>query len=181
MNKKNFSQNCFEELAIRCNESGVEFHVYCQDWDEKRYSRLVELDRELRFFHFHKPVPYEVLLSTIRQYDYGVLPTKVGVEKQRDGELSPLKFEFAGTNKVFDYVEAGLPFIGATPKRLLSEFIEKGACIPWYIEDYDFDFLRDQVDIMKQKVRNIQQEYLMDNQIYRLLDFYDEILNEKER
>ncbi len=62
------------------------------------------------YFHFHEPLPYAGLMAALPTYDFAMHIFGPGIDTQT-GQNSPDKLRYSSANKLFDYIEAGLPVI----------------------------------------------------------------------
>lgn len=166
----------FMELAKICEENKCHLYVYPSLWDEKKYARYIEKDKESRYFHFHKTVDYDVLVNELARYDYGIVPTRDNVwEKEISGSYTKYKYIYAATNKFFDYLDAGLPVIAGLPMKFVEYLEEKGVLINWTDGQYDFRYLVKMQSSMRKKVVEVQEELSIQNHICELIDFYESL------
>lgn len=170
------SYACYLELARLCEKNHCHYHMYPSVWDEKMLEEYIVYEKKHKYFHLHKPIPFRELCKELAKYDYGVHPIKKDYQYKREqGYVTNNKFIYATTNKYFDYVEAGLPIISATPEKLAHLFEEKGLLIRWTIEDYDFDELKRRRGEMRESVKKNRDSLCIENQIQYLLDFYKKV------
>lgn len=166
----------FLEIAERCEKNKCHLHIYPSVWDEKRYEKYIRKDKESLYFHFHKTIPYSKLISELSQYDYGICPTRDDVwEKDSSGYNIKNKYIYAGTNKYFDYLDAGLPIITAIPQKFVQYLEEKGVLINWTNGQYDFEFLLRMKDTMHDNVIKAKENLKISNNINKLLKFYESL------
>ena len=166
----------FIELAEMCEENKWHLHVYPSAWDEKVYARFIKKDAESRYFHFHKTVDYDVLVNELSQCDYGIVPTRDDVwEKEISGSYTRYKYIYAGTNKFFDYLDAGLPIIAGLPLKFVEYLEEKGVLINWTDGQYNFDYLLEMESSMRKNVMELKEQLSIQKHICELIDFYESI------
>ncbi len=160
-----------------CEKNRCHLHVYPSCWNEVRYGNYIKKSGESKYFHFHKPIMYEKLFEELSQYDYGVLPTKDDIwEYEVSGYNTKYKYIYAATNKLFDYLDAGLPIVSAQPLKM-AEYLEKtGALINWTKGQYDFHYLRSEKANMRIKAVKIREELRIGNHIGELLEFYEALV-----
>ncbi len=164
----------FLQFAEQCEKNKCHLHVYPSLWDEKRYKAYIQKDKESAYFHFHKTVDYDELIYEISQHDYGITLTKDSIwEEEKSGYNTRHKYIYAGTNKYFDYLDAGLPIIAGLPLKMIQYLEERGVLINWTNGQYDFEYLKKNLEKMRHNVRQIKQELSVGNHINELLDFYD--------
>ena len=134
----------------------------------------MDKDRESKYFHFHKPVEYDKLPDELSHYDYGIVPVRDDVwENEESGYNTKYKYIYAATNKLFDYLDAGLPLIAGMPLKMAEYLEKKGVLLKWTNGQYDFDYLRAVKDDMQKQVEKIKEELNIKKQIGKLLAFYE--------
>lgn len=172
----NCSHACFLQFAKQCEENKCHFHVYPVSWDAIRCREYINLDCHSKYFHFHKPVSHEILMQELRKYDYGIQPIK---SIFRTNEISGIyvkeKYIYCTTNHFFDYLDAGLPIIAATPVKMVEELEKEGVVLNWTIEEYDFEYLRQVKKAMGERVSAVKEKYKISNNINRLIEFYESL------
>lgn len=169
---------CLMDYIELCERNECHLHVYPAMWDECLYTKYIALAKESRYFHLHKPIPYEDLTKELSQYDYGIgiLFKRSLAGKKIDGYYTKEKFVYAASNHFYDYVSAGLPVISAVPVKLCQIFKENGVLLEWALEDFDFEELKNRRTEMREKVKNIREELRISNHINKLIEFYDSLL-----
>ncbi len=159
-----------------CEQGKCHLHVYPSNWDENRYRKYLEKEKESKYFHFHKPVVYEELIRELSQYDYGIMPARDDIwEMEGDESSTKYKYIYASTNKLFDYIDAGLPIIAASPLKIVEYLRKMGVLIQWTNGQYDFGYLMAEKKRMKRKVVEVREELRIENQIGKLMDFYEKL------
>lgn len=164
----------FLQFGEQCEKNKCHLHIYPSVWDEKRYKAYIQKDKESIYFHFHRTVDYDELIYEISQYDYGITLTKDNIwEQEKSGYNTRYKYIYAGANKYFDYLDAGIPIIAGLPLKMIRYLEEKDVLINWTNGQYDFEYLKRNLKEMRHNVRQIKQELRIGNHINELLDFYD--------
>lgn len=166
---------CFMELAEQCRQNECHFHIYPAIWDENRWAVYMELEKQNEFFHMHKTVPFEQLKLELRKFDYGVFPMKDMELRKGIGIYTKQKMVYSTANKYFDYLDAGLPVIAASPIKLVRFLEEKGVLINWTVEQFDFDELRRRRSEIKKRVLAERETFQIQNHINELTDFYNSL------
>lgn len=170
------SFSCILELAEKCEKEGCHLHIYPSIWDDERYNDYIELDRKSLFFHFHKPVPTEKLQYEISKLDYGIMPIKKDFyDREINGYYKKEKYIYCTTNKLFDYLDAGMPIITPWSIKLVQYLEPMGVVLNWAIEDYDFDELRRRKKGLREKAKKAKDKLQMKNNIRDLISFYDSL------
>jgi hypothetical protein len=172
---------CFLMLAKKCEENRCHFHVYPSIMDKNGFKDYIELDKKSKYFHFHNPIPYNELKQELSQYDYGVHPIRENfLNNEAIGYVTKNKMIYSVTNHIFDYLDAGLPIIAASPVEFIKYFEDEGVLINWTIDEYDFELLKLKRDEMKQEVIEVHEKLSIKNHINELLEFYDSVVKEKD-
>ena len=78
-------------------------------------------------------------------------------------------------NHFYDYLDAGIPIIAAVPVMFADFFEKQGVLIKWTLEDYDFNLLRKQRDVLRKNVSKVREELKVDKHIGELIEFYNSI------
>ncbi len=167
---------CLLEFAHICAKNKCHFHVYPPDWDEIKFNEYIELDKRSEYFHFHRPVEFDKLNFELSQYDYGVhLIKNCYLDKEIVGYNTRNKVIYGVTNHFYDYLDAGIPIIAAVPVMFADFFEKQGVLIKWTLEDYDFNLLRKQRDVLRKNVSKVREELKVDKHIGELIEFYNSI------
>lgn len=176
------------ELAELCEKNKCHVHVYPHPgvwnlmkderfrerlyWEHKEY---FDMDRQYEYFHLHEPVPFTELIKELSQYDYGIVPVRTVNYFYDDTDFWPphstgkYKGIYCPTNKIFDYINAGIPILSVNPERV-TEFLErKGIAIRANVEDFDFDMLKEKRDLYRERVEAVKNDFLMNKLIEDLL------------
>lgn len=100
------------ELLAR---QGIHYHIYPSHnaWSgyfEDAFSDYINMSYKTPFFHIHTPVAPDDLIKELSQYDFGLLI----LSRQIDGVeyfYNSNKYKYCIGNKIFDYLDSGLPVI----------------------------------------------------------------------
>jgi len=77
---------------------------------EDFFSLYLEESKHNPFFHIYRPLPYTELLRELPQYDAAIHIMGVKIN-QAFGSATRAKLDYSSANKLFDYIEVGLPVI----------------------------------------------------------------------
>lgn len=164
---------CWKELAQKCMEAQCHLHIYPLYWHEERYADYIMIEKRNPFFHFHHPVPNRLLCAELSQYDYGIHPVRADfLQKEVNGYNKKEKLIYGVTNKFFDYIDAGIPIIAASPTLFVKYFERIGGLIPWTIEEYNFEELRKNKTKYKKRAEAAFAELQIKHHIHKLISFY---------
>lgn len=175
-------------LAKKLSSMKIHFNMYPPPFscdmtrDEKKFFKkhyeYIQLDKTNPYFHFHKPAKYEKLSQEIAKYDFGVMD-QIGLEyKLRDFNESLLQKCWIG-NKLFSYLEAGIPII-VSEKAIGDKTIIENYKVGFTIKVGEINHIKEIIkkydyEKLKGNVLKAREELSIDNQIERLEDFYRRI------
>lgn len=155
----------FSDIA----NSGVDFHLYPSGKNESLK------DIKSKYFHLHNRVPNKELSKKLSQYHFG---TRLCFESGKD--LNPLWQRSAMSNKIFSYLEAGLPIIVDDKNEFVKNFVEKNN-IGFVVCEKDIPNLRKIIfdknysELLK-NVKKAQKNLSISSQVNNLWDRINSIL-----
>ncbi len=168
------------EFARALTENKIHFHLYPGHQNyyknfEDDYSEYLSLARETPYFHLHRPLPPEQLIKEMSRYDFG--EHTIG-KKDWTGEncvYNPVKDTHNMSNKIFDYIDAGLGIISYNC-RLEERLVRREGLGIIASREETGPALRARLDQIKEEVRKktapARKKYSIHNQINRLAEFY---------
>jgi len=181
-----FSSYQLYELIEVLTKQGFYFDVYASPHIsnisfEKHFIDYIKFSTWNEYFKFHKGILPTQAPKIFSQYDFGMV---VYLFK---GDLNnPINShnKIRLTNKIFFYIEAGLPIIVSEEFKYVSKLVR----------EYEIGIVVSQKDIpnlskiistynyekLKNNVRVARKELSMENNINRLIGFYEEIKLRKE-
>ena len=164
-------------------DQGIHFHLY--PWCDRPWSELRaelgeyhELERSSKYFHLHQPVAADDLIGELSRYDLAMfLYNEFVCPEQTAATYSKAKLRSAASNKLFDFIDAGLPVVhtaaeGSYQSSLLDKHdirIELGGVPPgeWG------DVLRSvDIESVRQRVADARKDYDVRRHVAELIDFY---------
>ncbi len=156
------------------------FHLYTGMHTKNIHEeKLCELEKEYPNFKIFYGIKHSELIGRIEEYDYGCLWYTEGKDVPElssvDGYIWGSTLANATTNKYFDYLEAGIPVIAIRPKKLCDYLNELGVLVKMRITDLNIDYLKENKKKYKENVEKARAQILIDNQINRLIDFFEEL------
>lgn len=155
----------FEEIWMKITERGIHIHFYSQS----DYDYCLELDKKSPYLHFEGNMGSEELATEMTKYDCGLAIFNVNSANK--------EFLETGTaNKVYEYINAGLPVIVGDIQSYVK-FVEK------YGVGIRLDMLKDiktqLQDAIKIKIEDnflIKNKFTMDSYASDLDKFYISIM-----
>ena len=148
------------------------------------YSEYRNLTKKYSSTFLGNPMDIEELIGFEKQMDYGIdcFDVEELVKKYSDGTTGiEHKNKYYATNKFFDYLDAGIMPIYSRDYELFGKYLEnRGAAIYCKVEDFDdrYDELMATRYKNKELACKARKELSINNQIVRLINFYDEIIKE---
>jgi peptidoglycan/xylan/chitin deacetylase (PgdA/CDA1 family) len=171
-------------LARRFAAQGVHLHLYSNPYQVPDCQPYVDLERECPYFHIETPVRYTELSGELAKYDWGmwVHPVHGRLDVRR---CSATKCKVAIGNKLFSYMEAGIPTLVSRHLEYGSEFIT-GHGVGTAVADDELDrvgeILRSQdTNGLAERIREVRAELCLRKQIPQLEDFYRRVMERSGR
>lgn len=153
------------------------FHVFvgiCSDSDKEK---LKELEKEYFNFKFYYRTAYNDLIYKITNYDYGCFFSTGGKDVP---ELETIDHMYYGSdsvnseaNRLFDYLDAGIPIIATRPKKQCEYFESLGVLVKMDLSNLDINYLKANRDFYRDNVKKAKTKLVIDNNIGRLMDFFN--------
>lgn len=103
------------EVGRALAEQRIHLHVYPAPTPENAkfddfFSLYLAESERNSFFHIYRPLPYEALIGVLPQYDAAMHIMGVSINDNL-GRATRAKLDYSTANKLFDYIQAGLPVI----------------------------------------------------------------------
>ena len=135
------------------------------------------IEREYRSIRYKDPLPAKELIKIESEMDYGIDCLELQSDVDKNMKLY-YKNKFYATNKYFDYIDAGVVPLYGRKDELFGSYLEKvGGAVKCSLEELPqkLELLRDNVDKYKQQLDSARKELSIDNNIERLIKFYNEL------
>lgn len=165
----------FLELGELCKKKQVHLHLYPIPYNQARLSAYIAAEKENPYLHIHCPVSSYKLPQEISKYDYGITSATSDFLLYGDIVHTVAACSYCAVNKLFDYLEAGIPIISIFPTEQAKIFERDGVLIRKADEEIDFDELRQRRNEMKKRVVEVRDKYRVSNQLPKLIEFYDSL------
>lgn len=165
------------ELGELCEINKAHLHIYPTSYDEAKLYEFIEMEKKNPYFHLHYPVSATKLASEISQYDYGVTGAQIDIleHSAKIGSHTREAIIYCWANKLYDYLDAGLPIVTTVPVEQTKIFERDGVLLRKSNEEIDFDELRQKRNEMKRRVIEVREKYRVSNQLPALIEFYDSL------
>jgi hypothetical protein len=170
------------DFAKELTAAGIQLHVYpspsfAQDF-ENTLSDHLELAARTPFYQVHRPLPADKLIQEISQYDLGLL-SMWRESPHRNRAYLPAMFRDGTSNKLFDYMDAGLGIVTCDIFRFTSWFLRKEKiCISAYLEDVTEALLSTPLSYwrgLRQRAALARDRFSAKLHARRLLAFYESV------
>ncbi|MDO8460541.1 MAG: hypothetical protein Q7S74_05505, partial [Nanoarchaeota archaeon] len=164
------------------SKQGIHLHVYtiAKPGEFEEYERYAKNEK---YFHFYTLMPYRDLIKEIARYDYALWVHPV-YGKYGDEGATEEKLKVSIGNKLFTYLEAGLPII-------ISDHLDLGKKIVtnykmgFSIKDSELNNLKEIIDgkeypALKNNTLKAREYLSLDNQVKGLEEFYNLVLENQK-
>lgn len=103
--------SCFIDLGRSLMKQQIHLHIYPSTNIVNKINRQYIFDEAKKnpYFHIHNQVPYSILMEEALKYDAAIVFLLNSESKEL--YVTREKFKYATSNKLFDYIESGLPVI----------------------------------------------------------------------
>ncbi|MDR4509100.1 MAG: tetratricopeptide repeat protein [Candidatus Brocadiaceae bacterium] len=176
--KATTGQEQFQPLINEITKQNIYLSMYYNPEtgiNDSRYAEYFELSKTNKYFQFNTSLPYHMLPNEISKYDYGIM-----IHDVRGTAYSKANFEVSMANKLFTYLEAGLPLIVGDTYEAVANFVK----------EYSVGIIVDPTDLsnLSEKLRSVDYQQLkanvirarnalsIQNNIHKLSDFIENIL-----
>ena len=123
MDRRLVGHSQFAPMIETVTEQKVHWHIYYNPEtgvNDGYYQEYFDLAERNPYFHFHSPLPYHRLSSEIAKYDYGYM-----VHDTRGALWGQSCNDVSMANKIFTYLEAGLPMIVGDSFGAVADFVNE--------------------------------------------------------
>ncbi|MDE7322307.1 MAG: hypothetical protein K2N73_06160 [Lachnospiraceae bacterium] len=167
----------FLELGVLCEANEVHLHLYPVSYDAAKLHEYIDMERLNPYFHLHHPVSARALAQELSQYDYGVTSVQNDILTYSESEGSWMRegIIYCWANKLYDYLDAGLPIVTTVPVKQTQILERDGVLLRMFDEEINFDELRKRRNELKKRVIQVREKYRVSNQLPALIEFYDSL------
>ena len=182
-------------LADRFREEKIHYHIYPPPLllsvvnaqhgltFESAFKSYIEHSSENPYFHFHRPIPAEQVVSEISQYNFGISVSSrdfkgINSSLNVDNDYTEYKDYHAIASKIFDYFEAGLPILIHSKGKFARFIASRYNGAVEATEDVIFNkgHLLEIEEEIKANAVISSQKYAISAHIPRLIKFYETIV-----
>lgn len=165
----------FLELGVLCGSNKVHLHLYPVSYDETKLQEYIVMERTNPYFHLHHPISALDLAQELSQYDYGVTSAQSDILEYAEniGSWTREGIVYCWANKLYDYIDAGLPIVTTVPVEQTKILEKDGVLLRMFDEEINFDELRKRRNELKKRVIDVREKYRISNQLPALIEFYN--------
>jgi len=131
---------CTHQFQEMLRREKVHFHLYPfqrpGEAFEETYKVYLQYATESEYFHMHRPVPPENLITELSQYHLGMGSLSKIPLTRGDQTYLPIYLKYFSANKVFDYIDADLGVLINCSRYLQHMLCLSGAGIKAHKEDF---------------------------------------------
>jgi len=159
------------------NQENCIFHVFVGQCSEKDMKECKALEKKYFNVKFFGTMQHDDMIQKVSEYDFGCLIYNNCALPPDRGIISYLNYGSgyynSVTNKLFDYISAGIPFIATAPYKLCQFFEQYEVVVKMNISNLDINYLIKNKDVYKEKAQKARVDLQIDNQIQKLIDFFE--------
>lgn len=167
-----------EILARVGNKEDCIFHFYAGHLSDSNIERCEKMEKQYKNFRFFLNTQYNRLLKNLSYYDYGCDLWTNGKEPSDDcviGEYYGSLYRNSIRNVYFDFLGAGLPVVTTNSEKMWQYLSAYDVVVKMNLSSIDIDYLKQHKNYYRTEVAKARKEIDIDNQIPRLIQFFNEV------
>ena len=177
-----YPYNNYVPIGKYLADKRIHLHIYPNVEQGSFPQSYIDMANQSKYFHIHQSLPYEDLLKEIAHYDWGLWIHPV-YDNPNMPRATTDKFKVSIGNKLFTYLEAGLPVMVSDHlefgKQIINEF--SIGCI---VKDTELPIMDEKINelnysMVQKNVMKTRQELSITNKVTELDEFYHRIADSK--
>ncbi len=162
------------------NRKDCIFHFYAGSFEHmENYETCKKYEQQYDNFKIFLATEHRELLKRLKNYDFGCDLYIKGKELTPDALVGNWRYGGDYLNSIrntfFDFLSAGLPIITTQGDRLWEYLSAYDVVVKMYLDDLDFDYLRQHKTYYREKVKIARKDLEVDRQIPKLIQFFKEV------
>jgi hypothetical protein len=170
------SRVCIEDIT----NHGIHYHMYpflpFGQTAEEAHPEYAELARQNPLFHLHAPLTPTELMREMSQYHLGIFSISQGSLREGDKTYIPAYFNIYTANKIFDYLDAGIPSLVGAGRLVHFLMNRTGAAEVSFLDNIsealNVMLQPGRLELLAQHAERGRERYGIDRQARRLIRFY---------
>ena len=173
--ESSYYAHSFKDIIKEITSQKIHLHTYGKSLLNNEY--FLNEEKNNSYFHYHNKVSPDELNKEISNYHYGL------VSDFFNKLINPLWLKTSVGNKIYNYLEAGLPIIMTNDLKAMAEIVKKhklGICID-YKDIKELKNILNNLDYEKlqKNVKIAQKELSITNLVKELESFYEKVAERK--
>ncbi len=187
LSKGSFGDVQFYRLIEKITRQGIYFDIYVNlhmvPWRIKHeFGDYILMSKENNFFNFKKGLLLDEATKEFSKYDFGAMIYLF--DKDDKGICMKEHNQMRLPDKFFTYLEAGLPILVSEELQYVAKLVKEYE-IGIVVSQRDLDNLTEVINSydrekLKSNVKRAREELSMKRHIVRLINFYEQIVENKE-
>lgn len=165
----------FLDIIQKVTSQKIHFYMYDSSLTEESEKTYKELEKKDKFFHLCEKASFDSLSKKLSEYDFGILPDFVYDTKV----VNPLFSKITMANKIFSYIESGLPVIISDQLEFMKKIIEENN-VGFAVKYEELDSLRKIIEKKDYKkisrdIGKFQKDFSSSKNIRLIEEFYEKV------
>lgn len=163
-------------LAKHLAKQKIHLHLYPNPNQYKTSKAYLDLNASEKYFHFHEPLPMKQLIQEISRYDWGLW---VHAEDP-SSRTTPDKMKTGMVNKMFTYLEAGLPVVVSDSRKYGVDVVNEHG-LGFAINDKDWDkfdqlIAKHDISALNNHIKSKRKELSLQSNKSKLAELYKKLI-----
>ena len=167
----------FKDIIKEITSQKIHLHTYGKSLFNDEY--FLNEQKNNFYFHYHDKINPKELNKEISNYQYGI------VLDFFNKLINPLWLKTSVGNKIYNYLEAGLPIIMTNDLKAMAEIVKKhklGICIDYKdIKELKNILSKLNYEKLQKNVKIAQKELSITNLVKELESFYEKVAEGKSK
>jgi glycosyltransferase involved in cell wall biosynthesis len=166
----------FIEITKQITKQKIHLHVYGPCSNDIEKERFLEESKKNSYFHWHEKKDVKELNKDMSNYNYGIIFNFYDFSIMN--QLFP---KTSMANKMFNYIEAGIPILIDENSKVMSDIIQKekiGLIIPFNRFESLREILEKQdYNKLQENIKRCQEKFSVSHLTKELENFYEKVVS----